>query len=54
MTEELITTVVEAIVALVASLEGQPTQAQIEATVRAAMVKASDLSMQTEFAGQAP
>jgi hypothetical protein len=54
ITEALILSAVQAIVDLLEGLEGAPTQAQIDAAIRSSLVKASDLDMQTEFAGQKP
>ena len=52
MSEALIIAVVSALVELVKGLEGAPSQAQIEATVRASMIQASDLAMSQEFPGE--
>ena len=54
MTETLILAVVQAVIELISDLEGAPSQATVDAAVRAALVKASDIDMQTEFKGQAP
>lgn len=54
MTEELILAAVAAVVELVKDLAGAPTQSQVDAAIRAALVKASDLDMQAEYAGQTP
>jgi hypothetical protein len=49
VSEAVILAIVGGVLALVKDLEGAPTQAQIEAQVRAALVKASDLQMALEF-----
>jgi hypothetical protein len=52
--EELILMIVAGVVDLIKGLEGAPSQAQVEATIRDALVKASDLEMAREFPNDKP
>lgn len=52
MIPSVVTAVVEAVLALVQDLEGAPSAETLAKTITDAMVKASDLDMSQEFAGQ--
>lgn len=54
ITEELILAAVQAVLDLIKGLSGAPSQAQVDAAIRTALVTASDLDMSQEYKGQAP
>lgn len=54
MSETVILAIVQGVVDLLAALADTPTQAQVDAAVRQALVRGADLEMQQEFKGEAP